>query len=62
VSGIGGFLEMLTVAGGAGGVIFVSWYRPLAPRQEGYRAEHATCWRFASSVRHPLVVSDRLQG
>jgi hypothetical protein len=35
---------------------------PLAPPQEGYRAEHATCWRFASSKRYPLVVSDAFEG
>jgi hypothetical protein len=33
---------------------------PLAPVQEGYRSEHVTCARFASSKRYPLVVSDAL--
>jgi hypothetical protein len=34
---------------------------PLAPLPEGYRAEHATCWRFASSKRYPLLVSDAFE-
>jgi hypothetical protein len=35
---------------------------PLAPPHASYRPEHPTCWRFASSRRYPLVVSDAFGG
>jgi hypothetical protein len=35
---------------------------PLAPPPEGYRPEPATCPRFASSQRYPLVISDAFEG